>query len=286
MTCIIPLILLLQDELKLEHRAVRGQSVEVHQVVRFGIAFKGDEDWAERLRALSPLLSIQDFVLDAEATHEVVRAPKDGAAIWRVKYGKAKVHGLYDDEKFEYVFSADRKEEPGEDKLKAMVYSIYAGGRSHKVTRSGEMEDFDPNKDPNGEALDLICYPLPRFQDKAVKAGDSWTNEWLSRTKDKDSGYRIKFKQTVTLEKIEDKIAHLKVVLGGEIQKAEGAKGFAHTVTPKAESSVRFDLDKGQVVAYDSTGEVDVHIKGTDPNSTDEIDVHLILKGQGKLEPR
>lgn len=283
----VALLLLAQDPLRLEHKAKRGQSIDCHQIVQFGIELKGDEEWVDKIKALSPLLSIQNCIIDSEATHEVIKAPKDEPALWRVKHLKGRVHGTYNDEAFEYNFAADRKVEPGDDKLKAMMYTLFAGGRTHALSKLGAMEDKgDPNKDPNGEGLDLIVYPIPRFQDKAIQAGDRWTEEWLSRTKDKESGHRIKFRQTVSVEKIDGAVAILKVVLAGEMQKPAGAKGNTESVTPKGEASVQFDIEKGQVVGYDSTGSVDIHFKGTDPNSTDVYDVHLILKGHGKMEAR
>jgi hypothetical protein len=278
MIWIIPI--LLQDAVTLEHRGARA---EFHQVIQFGIEFKGDEDQCDKLRAISPFLSIQNLVLDAEATHEVNRTPT--AMIWKYKYQKAKVFGTYADEKFEFQFAADKKENTEGSKFKAAVYTIFSAGRTHKLTRLGAMEDFDPTKDPNGEALDLILFPMPRFPDKPVKVGDTWSEEWLTRTKDKDSGYRLKLKQSVTLEKLDGAVARLKVNLGGQIQKPDHKKGFADSVTPEGEACVLFDMARGQVVGYDSRGSVDVHIKGADPNSTEEFDLHLILKGSGKLGP-
>jgi hypothetical protein len=277
---------LAQDPVAFEHKGKRGQTSSFKQIVQFGIEFKGTEDWVEKIRALSPLFAIQDFIVEADATHEVVGA-KDGSVTWKMKYDRANIHGKYDDEAFEYNFSADKKEDPGEDKLKGLVYMIFVGGRHHKLSKLGDMQDLgDPNKDPNGEGLDLLIFPMPRFQNKAVKAGDSWTEEWLSRTTDKDGRHKIKFKQTVTVDKIEGRIAHLKVVLGGAIHKTEEIKSGTEAITPKGEATVQFDIDKGQVVAYDSKGSVDLHLKGTDPNSTDEYDVHIILNGRGKLEPK
>lgn len=280
-------LLLLQDPVKLEHKGKRGQSTAFKQTVRFGITFKGEEDTVDKIKALTPLFSLQDFALEGESTFEVLKAPKDGSILWKGIYEKARIHGTYDDEEFEYNFTRETKVTTGEDKLKDLVYTIFMGGRSHKLSKLGVMEDvLDPNKDPNGEALELILYPMPRFQDKAIQAGETWTEEWLSRTTDKDGKHKIKFKQTVTVEFIEAGVAQLKVRLGGQMHKTEELKSFTHAVTPQAEATVRFDIEKGHVVGYESNGSVDIHVKGADPNSTEEYDVHLILSGAGKLDPR
>lgn len=277
---------LLQDGVLLEHRGKRGQAADYDQIIQFGIEFKGPEDQVDRVKALSPFFSIENMVIEAVATHEVLTAPKDGAPLWRQRFAKAKIHGTYAGEEFEYRFAADRKEEPGDDKLKGIAYALFLAGRSHKLSKRGAMEDLDPNKDPNGEALDMILYPMPRFRDVPVKVGDSWSEEWTTRTQDKDGGHRLRLKQSVTLEKIENGVAHLRVELGGEIQKPADAKGWTEQVTPKGDARVRFDVERGHVVGYESSGVVDIHIKGTDPNTAEEYDVHLLLRGRGRLAPR
>jgi len=285
----LPLVVaVMQDPVTFKYDGKRGQSNKVDLRSKFGIGFEGEEASIDLVRGLSPLLSLEKAVFEGPATVEVTRAPRAAPLEIRVAFDSAKVSGSYDEEEYEYSFdkakAADGLEQ---DKLKAMLYTIFSAGGSYRLAKNGVVTDQDPNQDPAGEALSLILRPTPRFPDRALKVGETWELEWESRTQEKDHKGRIKFKQTATFESLDGPRAVIVWKLEGKDNRdGKDSNGNVNEVKVKGEAKVTFDLEQGRVAAYEASGEIRTVAKGEDPNSGTAFDLSIILKGESKMTPR
>lgn len=291
----IPMVLLAalpswaQEKVHLRHGGKRGQEWDVTLQIHFGVAFEGDPDSIDMLRSLSPFFAFETVTLEGPAEHKILRAPKDGPLRHWIRFERAVAEGVYDGEEFQYTFGRGKKEDDlEEDKLKQTLYAIFMGGRRFELSRTGEFRDLnDENKDPNGEAMDHLISPFPRFPRKPVAVGGSWTVRWTSRTKEKDHGGRIEFTEKGTLQSLEDGRAVIVLELSGkDTRGGKEANGNTNEIRVHGRATVHLDVESGRVLQYDSSGEVRVHVSGFSPDLGVEYDATIILKAGGRLKPR
>jgi hypothetical protein len=275
------------DGLRLAYGGKRGDRIEARLKSRMDLIFEGDPTTVDHVRAMSPFFAFDHVTYEGPAVREVLRAPAGASIRIRDRFSKAKATGVYDDQAFEHEFDRSVAEQiPSEEKLKGILYFIFAAGRTFRVTPAGELTEEDPTQDPTGEALSLIQNPHPRFPDREVKVGESWETEWESRTTDKDTGGKIRFKQTVRFEKREGAKAVLAVTLEGRDNRdGKDKNGNVNEVRVSGTAKVTFDKARGGVAAYESAGEIEATARGTDPGSGTEYDLVLTIKGEGKMTP-
>lgn len=280
-----------QDDssVRLRYDGKRGQEREVLLKTQFGIGFEGDPDSIDLLRSLSPFFAFERATIEGPAVQKILHARRDEPLEHWIRFNRAVAEGVYDEEPFEYTFEKGKEYDDLEtDALKGMLFAIFQGGRRFRLSRRGEFREMlDENKDPNGEALDHITTPYPRFPEEAVGVGDSWTVSWASRTTDKETGGRIEFAQTCTLKSLEEGTARIEVVLEGkDDREGKGKNGNTNEVRVRGSATVRFDVEAGRLISYEGEGEVRIHVAGEDPNQGLEYDATIILKGEGNLGPR
>lgn len=275
------------DGLRLAYGGKRGDRVESRVKSRMDLGFEGDPTTVDYVRALSPFLAFDHVTYEGPSVREVLRAAPGASIRRRDQFAKVKATGVYDDKAFEHEFDRSVPEQiPPEEKLKGILYYLFAAGRTFRVTPSGELTDEDPTQDPTGEALSLIQNPHPRFPDREVTVGETWETEWESRTTDNNTGGKTRFKQTVKLEKRDGSKAVLAVTLEGRDNRdGKDKNGNVNEVRVSGSAQVTFDTARGGIVAYESTGEIKATARGTDPDSGTEYDLILTIKGEGRMTP-
>lgn len=252
---------------------------------RLAIKIDGPDPLAGHVRSMSPLLSINNLVIRAEGTKQIVSKGKQ-----KYDYGEARVELRYDDEDHEYDFQKGLPPaDLGQDKLRQMMWFLAVSGKSFSLSADGEYRSDDPNQDHNGEAMDLISLGITRMPDRAVKEGDDYEREWKGSRKDRNKKKAgiFAFKQKVHVDKIEDrqgkKVVTLSSVLTGVLEGGEKDPS-ADEAWNKCQGKTKavVELESGRVLSSEGSGQVTVYHRGTAENGAKQ-ELTLTFTTEGRM---
>lgn len=278
------LALLLQDKLEYKFPKDVQQGVSVEQV--FEIKMTGNEQTIDAFRSAVAFLSFEKIRLRGDGEFRVLGKDKH-----KIEYSEARVDGRYDDEDYEYDFSKSAPPTDLEkDKLKQMLFYIFAGGKEYKLTASGEFTSLDPNQDSTGEVLDILNLSILRMPGKAVAAGESWEAKFRTVKEQKDNKGKFELVQKSKVEKIEDGKATIVTTWSGTLLLPKDAPVDPNVLKTEngaeGKSTLVFDLKKGVPVSIESAGKVRFYYRASDPNGGDDHELDLTFSVSSKVGPR
>lgn len=276
--------LLLQE--KLEYKFPKDVQQDIAAEMIFEIKMTGNENTINFFRSATAFLSFEKIRLRGDGNFRVLGKDKH-----KIEYSEARVDGRYDDEDYEYDFSrAAPPTDLEKDKLKQMLFYIFAGGKEYKITAAGEFTSLDPNQDATGEVLDLMNHSILRMPAKAVSAGDSWEAKFTTVKEQKDNKGKFEVVQKSKVEKIEDGKATISTTWSGTLVLPKDAPVDPNVLKTEngveGKSTLVFDIKKGVPVSYEGSGKVRFYFRASDPNGGDDNEIDLTLSVSSKVAPR
>jgi hypothetical protein len=282
---VLCLVLAQADGVTLKYGVEKSAKDRIYSEWRLAIKIEGPDPLAGMVRSMSPLLSLNNLVVRAEGSKQIVSKGKQ-----KYDIEMARVEVRYDDENHEYDFEKGvPPADLAKDKLKQMMWILAVSGRNFSLSADGEYRSDDPNQDHNGEAMDLMALGITRMPDRAVKAGDSYEREWKGSRKDKNKkkGGVFAFKQKVQVEKIEErqgkKIATLTSLLTGEVVDGEKDPSADEAWTKcQGKTKAVIEVDGGRVLSSEGSGQVTVYHRGTAENGSKQ-ELTLTFTSEGRM---
>ncbi|GEM_PF-5147041 len=276
------LALLFQDD-PLRYKFEKDSSRNVSVDLALGLKLTGTSATIDFFRSLSPFFSFERIRLRGDGRRSVL-----GLERLRLQYLEARVDGRYDDQDYEYDFTSDRP--PGDldkDKLKQMLWYIFAGGKTFRLTGEGALETEDKDQDATGEVLDHFALAAVRLpENRAAK----WESKFATKRVQKDNGGRFEIVQKSRLEKFSEGRAHIVSDVSGTLVLPKDAKKDPNQIKAEhtVEGKIRMVLDaaRGEVISSESAGKVRFYYKGTDPNGGDDHEIEVVLTVESSVSPR
>jgi hypothetical protein len=285
MIALIAVALLQAEPVALKYGVEKAPKDRVYAETKLGIKIQGADALANFVRSMHPMLSFEKLVMRAEGAHTVTGPRKH-----RVEYEEARVEARYDDEDLEIDFQKGLPPAGlDQDKTKAMMWMLAAGGRNFTLSESGEYRSDDPNQDQNGEAMDLISLGIVRMPDGAVKAGDAWEKTWTGDRTEKGKPGRYRYVQKLKVEKVEIKDGKRHVTIAGELNgKVDAAKDpSAEEAWTKCEGTTKtvLEAETGRIVAAEGSGKVVIYFRNT-AETGGKQELTLTFEVAGKLQTK
>jgi hypothetical protein len=279
------LALLLAQE-KLEYRFPKDAQQDVAVEHTFEIRMTGNEQTIDYFRSAAAFLSFEKIRLRGDGSFRIAGRDKH-----KIEYSEARVDGRYDDEDYEYDFSkAAPPTDLEKDKLKQMLFFIFAGGKEYQLTSAGEYTSLDPNQDATGEVLDLFTQGIVRMPAKAVAARDTWEHKIITKREQKDNKGKFELVQKCTVEKIEAGKATIACTWSGKLVLPKDAPVDPNVLktenSAEGKATVVIDVKKGVPVSWESSGKVRFYYRASDPNGGDDHEIDLTLTVSSKVAPR
>lgn len=280
------LVLALLQEEPLRYRTEKGAKRDLSVEISLGLKMSGNPTTVDYFRSASPFLSFEKIRIRGDARWSVLEPGRS-----RLEYREARVDGRYDDEDYEYDFSAERP--PGDlekNKLKQMLWYVFAGGKTYRQSPIGQVETEDKDQDATGEVLDHFTLGDVRLADHPVRAGGEWERTFRTKRLQKDNGGRFEIVQKSRLEKLEGGRAHLVSRVTGTLVLPKEAKRDPNVLKSETgvEGTIRLVLDvaRGEVVSNESSGRVRFYYRASDPNGGDDHELELVLSVESRIESR
>ncbi len=270
-------LLLLQAEgMRPRYGADAGRGDRIFTELKITVRLDGTEPLLALVRTLHPLVNMEKLVLRADATRYV--AP-DGKH--RFEHEEARVEMRYhgEDRACEYRRGMPPEEDP--DKLRQLMWTLAAAGRSFSLSPEGEYRSDDPDQDHNGEAMDLIALAVTRMPPGAVREGDAYEREWKGFRLEKERKGAFSFRQKVRIEKIEEregrKVATLASTLTGSVDPGGGRAA----ATCEGKTTLLIEVGSGRVLSAQGSGRVVNRYSGTGEDGA-KHEVTLTFDVEGK----
>ena len=263
----------------------RGTVDKIYTEQTMTLSLKGTEEALAFVRTLHHLLSMEKLVIRAEGTRRVTPLKSQ-----RYIYDEARVEMRYDDEDYEYDYTKGTPPVGGDDKLLQMMWFIAAGGKNYRLTPEGEYTSFDKNQDHTGEAMDLISLGVTRMPDGPVKEGDSYVKEFRGKRSEKGKSAKFAFRQTVKVEKIEErdgkKVATLGSLITGKLVGGEKDPNAEEAWTKvSGVTRTQIEIGSGRVLSSEGKGVVTAYWKGpSQDGGTNEITIKFGIAGKTTVE--
>ncbi len=255
---------------------------KVFTEMTMGIKIEGSDVMANFVRSMHPFLSIERMVARAGGTRQVTGPKKV-----RVENDEARVELRYDDENHEYDYTKGDPMPGAQDKLKQMLFFFAAGGKNYSLSAEGEYKSDDATQDHNGEAMDLIANAITRMPDKPVKEGDTYVKEFTGLRSEKNKKGKFAFKQSVKVEKIEEKdgkrVVTLASDLTGELKDAKDPSAEENWTKCEGKTKTRIEVETGRVLYSEGSGKVTGYFRNTAENGARQ-ELTLTFSISGKLE--
>ncbi|MHC4607755.1 MAG: hypothetical protein ACYTAF_12640 [Planctomycetota bacterium] len=294
-----------QEEQKydLKYRGKTGDTFRADIEWTYELDIKGDDATVEQVRAANIFFQIEKLTVKGTVVRKFTRGvDEDRAGQVHIEYQKAKITGTVNGEEIEYEFTkGEKRPDLWGDQIGGLLAVIFAVGKKYRLEGDGKVEFNDPNQEAAGEVLDLVMQAVVRMPDGPVAAGAEWTKVFKTVRAQKRNGARFEVTQETKLEGVEDELALITATLTGkqlepekkEEPKEEGGEG-AGEEQPQDDSEqeassggrmeIVFDVEKGIVVSYESSGQSRFYYKGFDEEGNEQ-ELEVTLKGTSKFLP-
>lgn len=269
-----------QDEgLKLKYGESRLVKDKVDCEFKMAISIKGSDQMANFVRTMHPLLSLEKLTIQAEGVRQIGFGKKT-----KIEYDESRLTARYDGDDLEVDYARGQAPEPGDNKLRQMMWMMCAGGRHYTLLPDGAYESADPNQDQNGEAMDLYSMSVTRLPEGALKEGGSYTVEWTGRRTEKNKKGKYKFKQETRVVSIGKKAACLESRITGQVEVPEGERdSSAEEAWNKCDGTVKVDIEveTGRILKSEGKGKVTHYFRGTaEDGSKNELTLSFEVEGK------
>ena len=293
---ILALAWLLQSEpVALKFGGTTDDSQPVTVELTLTLKISGTDQIVNMVRSAEAFLNFEKIRVRGEGKRHI-KAVEKGAVRYRLDMEQARVDGRYDDEDYEFDFSAASPPEGLDDpkkKLQQICWWLGMGGREYTLDPKGVYASNDQNQDAWGELLDYVGVGAVRLPEKPVAVGVEWESKWKTARKQKDNDGKYAVVQKAKVERVEKKDgrrrARISYAMTGDLEVAkERQDPNAKKSENKFEGSgwIEVDADSGFVIAGEGKGTVHAWSVFANSEGGEDHKLDLVATVESKIVPR